>query len=131
MSDNRDVKRGGGDPPAAAAAAAPVAAAAPADAGAAAAPAAAAAPPIPSATTPHDGGAPNKRIIGMTVPPTPKRATRASTGAPIALTAKGSLYKARKDTGDSLISFLFAPSRAVSPAGPGLGMARLYIFFKL
>ncbi|CAN0149864.1 unnamed protein product, partial [Ectocarpus sp. 8 AP-2014] len=32
---------------------------------------------------------------------TPKRATRASTGAPIALTAKGSLYKANKDTGAS------------------------------
>lgn len=30
----------------------------------------------------------------------PKRATRASTGAPIALTAKGSLYKANKDTGE-------------------------------
>lgn len=29
-----------------------------------------------------------------------KRATRASTGAPIALTAKGSLYKANKDTGE-------------------------------
>lgn len=29
-----------------------------------------------------------------------KRATRASTGAPIALTAKGSLYRAHKDTGE-------------------------------
>ncbi|CAM9578847.1 unnamed protein product, partial [Scytosiphon promiscuus] len=38
------------------------------------------------------------------IPPvvqTNKRATRASTGAPIALTAKGSLYKANKDTGAS------------------------------
>lgn len=43
-----------------------------------------------------------KRIIGGIVsPPGPKRATRASTGAPIALTAKGTLYKAHKDTGES------------------------------
>lgn len=41
---------------------------------------------------------PGKRIIAA--PPGPKRATRASTGAPIALTAKGSLYKANKDTGE-------------------------------
>lgn len=40
----------------------------------------------------------NKRIGGVTSGP--KRATRASTGAPIALTAKGSLYKAHKDTGE-------------------------------
>ncbi|CAN0120180.1 unnamed protein product, partial [Ascophyllum nodosum] len=47
----------------------------------------------------NDADAVNKRIIG--VPSGPKRATRASTGAPIALTAKGSLYKANKDTGTS------------------------------
>lgn len=40
----------------------------------------------------------NKRIGGGTSGP--KRATRASTGAHIALTAKGSLYKAHKDTGE-------------------------------
>ncbi|CAN0153260.1 unnamed protein product, partial [Laminaria digitata] len=103
MSDVQDITREGAGQPALAAAAASPAAASPAAgaagtaAAAAAAAPAAAAPPIPSAA-PHDTGAPNKRIIGMAVPPTPKRATRASTGAPIALTAKGSLYKARKDT---------------------------------
>lgn len=40
----------------------------------------------------------NKRIGGGTSGP--KRATRASTGAHITLTAKGSLYKAHKDTGE-------------------------------
>lgn len=65
--------------------------------------AAAAAPlearPLPTAA--NDGDAAGKRIIGISAPPGPKRATRASTGAPIALTAKGSLYKANKDTGES------------------------------
>ena len=86
-----------------AAGAAAAGAAATTAAAAAAAAAPAAAPPIPNAA-PHES-APNKRIIGMAVPPTAKRATRASTGAPIVLTAKGSLYKARKDTGDSLVLF--------------------------
>lgn len=43
----------------------------------------------------------NKRIKANPAPSGPKPATRASTGAPITLTAKGSLYRAHKDTGES------------------------------
>lgn len=50
-----------------------------------------------TAATLHE---PKHRIIRTPQSPAPKRATRASTGAPIALTAKGSLYKANKDTGE-------------------------------
>lgn len=52
--------------------------------------------------------APSKRIIAISGP---KRATRASTGAPIVLTAKGTLYKAKKDTGElsGLRYLLFPP----------------------
>lgn len=61
----------------------------PAGRGAAAAP-----PPV------HEPAAPPKRAARTPPQSAPKRATRASTGAPIALTAKGSLYKANKDTGE-------------------------------
>ena len=44
--------------------------------------------------------APPKRTARTPPQSAPKRATRASTGAPIALTAKGSLYKAKKDIGE-------------------------------
>lgn len=69
------------------------------DAGGASAPQAATTAPAAPAAAVHEQP-PAKRIIRTPAPPAPKRATRASTGAPIALTAKGSLYKANKDTGE-------------------------------
>lgn len=42
----------------------------------------------------------NKRIKANPAFGGQKRATRASTGTPIVLTTKGSLYRAHKDTGD-------------------------------
>lgn len=64
----------------------------------AAAAVAADAPAAAAAASVHEP--PPKRIIRTPAAAAPKRATRASTGAPIALTAKGSLYKAKKDTGE-------------------------------
>lgn len=52
----------------------------------------------------HTGGTvatslPNKRMKTIPTSAGSKRATRASTGAPIALTAKGTLYQVHKDIG--------------------------------
>lgn len=60
-----------------------------------------------------------------------KRATRASTGAPIALTTKGSLYRAHKDTGESEIYKCIdhcRPVRCVSQSFKGRS-SRRFIFF--
>lgn len=63
---------------------------------------------IPSAEENSDAAAAassNKRIKTNTgAAPGSKRATRASTGAPIILTAKGSLYRAHKDAGEAKLS---------------------------